>query len=232
MFKSGNSRQEARRLYDAVKNDPDALAGLKRGMVDHLDQRFNVSDNPEATNSVIKSKSFLDFMNKHRDAYKIVFGGQGAQVIEQVESALNRIARAKQTEATGGSNSAQKLAGLAKHGASVAGAGVGTTLFALLGEHLGEHMMNMAGHGGILGSAASIAGAGAGLWVHSLRQAGINTMNDLGREMMLHPDLARSLLKRVDAQHELSILAQRKIGAAIHGAVLADLSQSQQGNVR
>lgn len=223
VFTSGNSTAAARRLYDAVKDSPDALAGARRGFIEHLDSRFNLS--PE-NGSTIKSKSFRDFMNQHRNAFKIMFGGQGAQNIEMVEAALNRVAAAQQKEAAAGPNTARKILSMTKHGAIGA---AGTTLFALLGERLGEHAMSMAGHEGIMGAVASAAGVAGGLWVHAMRQAGIKTMNDLGREMMLHPDLARALMQKADAHQALSAIAQRKIGAALQAAVLSDIASTQKG---
>ena len=159
VFTSGNSTSGARALYEAVKHDPDALAGLRRGFVDHLDRKFNVDADPDVTGDAMKGKRFLDFMGDHRNAYKIVFGGQGAQTIERVEAALNRIRRAQQKEATLGPNTAQKLWGMSAHGAGIAG-DASTTIFALLGEHLAEHAANMMGSEGLLAGGAGLAGQG------------------------------------------------------------------------
>lgn len=58
-------------------------------------------------------------------------------------------------------------------------------------------------------------------------------MNDLGREAMLHPELARTLMQRVEANKQLSALQQRKVAAALHAAVMADItSHSSKGNER
>src|SRR6185312_13206699 len=72
------------------------------------------------------------------------------------------------------------------HGGGVAGG----TVLALLGERLAEGV----GHHGLLGAGAM---AGSGFLVHSLRQAGVTTRNDLERLAMLHPSVARELMARV-----------------------------------
>ena len=226
VFSSGNSTGAARSLYNAVKDDPDALAGLRRGFIDHLDQKFNVSANPEESGKIIASNSFRDFMDQHRNAYKIVFGGQGAQNIEMVEAAMMRTNRAQQLEATLNSNSVQKAIGAAKHGAlsSKAWHTGSIAVLALVGEQMGALL-----HGSPAAQVVLTVGLPvAAHYINAMRQAGIQTMNDLGREMMLHPDLARTLLQRVDAQKQLSILAQKKVGAAIQAAMLADMANTKQ----
>ena len=172
-----NSTRTARELYDLVKSNPDALAGLRRGMIEHLDQRFNVEANPLETGTTIKSKQFRDFMDQHRGAFKAVFGGQGSQNIELVEAMLNRQAAAKQMEATVGSNTTRKALGAASHGHSL-GEGTRTTLFALIGEHLAENAAHMLGGHGIMATVASGAGVAGGIWLNALRQTGIATRNE------------------------------------------------------
>lgn len=219
IFSSGNSAQTARQLYDAVKGNADALAGLRRGMVNFLDRRFNVNENPLETGRTIARASFQKFMAQHRQAFKIVFGGQGAQTIEMVEAAINRERAAAEHEATGGANTAQKLMAQLQHGSVGKMAhGASVPLLTLVGEHLGH----MVGHG-LVGAVALPAGAGM---LNALRQSGIDTMSALHREMMLHPDLARALLDRVDVQKGLSAAAQRRVGAAVRGALVADFAQT------
>jgi hypothetical protein len=228
VFQSGNPAATARELYNMVKNDPDALAGLKRGAVNYLDNKFHFNENPEETGNTIKSQSFRNALPQLRPALKVIFGGQGMQNIEMVDAALKRAAVAQQKEATTGSNTVQKaLAAVGHHGPAAAG-GIGTTLFALIGEHLAQHVTGLFGGEGAMAAVAGGAGIVGGLWLNSLRQAGIRTMNDLSREMMLHPDLARELLRRVDAQKGVSALMQKKVAAAIQGAIAADLSTSHQ----
>jgi len=225
IFTSGNSRQTARELYGLVKDNPDALAGLRRGVIDNLDRKFNLD--PTASDP-IKSKAFRDYIDQHRDAMKIIFSGQGAQNIDMVEAMLNRIARAKQAEATLGSNTAQKVLGSISHGGGKLAEGGRMALFAILGEHLMSNAASMLGHEGLVGIGASAAGLAGGAYLSMLRRAGISTMNDLGREMMLNPELTWSLMQKVPADAALAPTVQRRIAAALQSAIVDNAAQGKK----
>lgn len=224
MFGSGNSQKTARELYDLVKHDPDALAGLRRGVVEHLDRKFNFPQ--EADGSAPKSKMFRDYMDQHRNAIKTIMDGQGYQNIERVEGMMDRLAMAKQSEASVGSNTARKLVGAGEHGAL--GHGAKTTLFAILGEHLAQHASEMLGHAGLIGIASGLVGAGAGVYLATLRRAGIRTMNELGREMMLNPELTRTLMRKVPATESISEAAQRIAASSLRSTLLANQARQSQ----
>ena len=231
VFTSANPTAASRELYNMVRNDPDALAGLQRGAINYLERRFHFDADPKATGRKITEGSFRTAWPQLRGPLKAIFGGQGVQNIEMVYSALNRQAAAVQKQATPGSPTAQKFmaAGHAM-GHAVAGGGTATALFALVGEHLAENATHLLGGSGIMGAAAAIGGVAGGLWLNSLRQAGIHTMNDLVKEMALHPEVAREMLRRVDAKKGMSALMQKKVAAAIQGAIAADVSQSQKAD--
>ncbi len=77
---------------------------------------------------------------------------------------------------------------------------------------LGEWIGHAAGEHRLLGAlAASVVGYA----VHSMRQATMNAVNDLVREAMLHPDLARALTERAAPRQGTAPIIQRRIGAAI-----------------
>ena len=205
--------RDARQIYAAIKDNPHALAGMQRMMVDDLVRRFGFQSDPEAVSSP-RSKAFRDHMDRYREVYKPFFGGQGVQNIERVQAAMARAARINLPEATAGSPTSQKLQSAKAHGAFDHGV---SPLFVLLGEHLAEKVSPHL-------PAAGIIGAGAALIGNKLLQSGIKTRADLGREMMLHPELARVLLQRVDTKNAMSAMQARKVSAALQAAVLADLS--------
>jgi hypothetical protein len=72
----------------------------------------------------------------------------------------------------------------------------------LIGEHIGEHL----GHS-VIGLAAAPV---IGMATHARRQAGIQTVTDLTREAMLHPELARTLMQRADASKAVFKDASRR----------------------
>jgi hypothetical protein len=84
----------------------------------------------------------------------------------------------------------------------------------------------MVGGHNILGAIAIPA---AGVAIHALRQAGISTTNDLVRQAMLHPELARVLMQKAE-NGQIGPVAQRRLATALQSAVLAD--QGNQGEKR
>jgi hypothetical protein len=87
----------------------------------------------------------------------------------------------------------------------------------------------MGDRGGVYGA---IAGAGLGVGgylMHSLRQTGISTVNDLVGEAMLHPNVARELLGCVAPDGTLGPLAQRPLAAAMQGVLAANAARQTAG---
>jgi hypothetical protein len=90
-----------------------------------------------------------------------------------------------------------------------------------VGEHLGE----LVGGHGVIGAVALPA---LGMAAHSMRQAGVQTVNDLERLAMLHPNVARSLLARVNTNGRVGKLAQGQLAKAVQGTLAANAMQRTQ----
>lgn len=215
-FGSGNPTDTFQKLADTVKGNPDAEAGLRRGVVDYILEKHS-STAPSGTSDVdfLKADSFRRWLRQNKEPLKVLFGGQGSQNLDMVGADLRR--QAQRANATGGSDTQANRIATGKLGlAGQATHGIGITALTLIGERLGE----VAGGHGIIG-AVGLPVLGAG--VHAMRQAGIRTVNDLVREAMLHPELARTLIQQVKG-NEINPIMTRRIGSALRSAVLADMT--------
>ena len=224
-FSSGNPTNTFQKLADLVKGDPDAEAGLRRGVVDYIMERHS-STAPSGTSGVdfLKADGFRRWIRENRGPLRVLFGGQGAQNLDMVAADLRRQAQ-KATATAGSDTQANRIAtgklGLTGPAGHAAGLGA-VSMLTFLGERLGE----MVGGHNILGAIAIPA---AGVAIHALRQAGISTTNDLVRQAMLHPELARVLMQKVE-NGQIGPVAQRRLATALQSAVLAD--QANQGEKR
>jgi hypothetical protein len=95
---------------------------------------------------------------------------------------------------------------------------------ALIAKHAGEHV-----GGGLGGPAAIAALAGKHLW-SAMRQTGARRVADLQTEVLLHPTtVGRELLAaRLRPDGSVAPIAQRRIAAALQGAMVAGLAQQAQ----
>lgn len=214
-----NPEQSLSDLVRATHGNPDAEASLKRALVDYIvDQHQSVTPS-SGGEDMMKQGQFRKFVDRFRGPLKVPFGGQGVQNIEMVAADMRRAA--EQPKAVGGSQTASHGARAARTGIGAAAMhGGGLTALALIGEHLGE-MVSGHGIGGMVGIAGAVMGKS--LW-NSFKQAGINTRNDLISYAMLHPEFAREAMAKADARGQISTYNQKRITAALQGAINADMA--------
>jgi hypothetical protein len=128
------------------------------------------------------------------------------------------------TKLPGGSNTAQDLAAGAKHGH---GAGGNTMLRQLIGAEIIGSMAHAGSETLLPGSgiAAHIIGTGAtvgSLVLNAMRQAGLNRVDELVTEAMLHPGIAKTLLMRPTAKSapDIAAILRRQLMAVAASAAL------------
>lgn len=220
-FASGNPTETFSQLTGLVRGNPDAEAGLRRAVVDFIMEKSS-STAPSGTSDIdlLKAAQFRTWVRQNRAPLRVLFGGQGLQTFDAVTADLRR--QAQRTASTVGSDTAQKQSAIRKYGLAAVGHGAGTSFLMLLGEHLGGH---------VLGATGAFAGAVglpylSGLY-SAMKQAGITTTNDLVREAMLHPELARMLVARVP-EEGIGPVMGRRIAAGMRAAVLADMTSNAQ----
>lgn len=194
---------------DAVKNmkeiatearkDPAAFEGLRRAIVEHAEQKL-ISNTEAGTSgrNLLKSDSFQSFVGKNHQALRQVFTDDELNAWTAIAQDLKRANRSVTgVKLPGQSNTAQDLAAVAKHGS-------GPSLL-----HLAAHVLQrslLPGLGflaeGPAGFAVGLAANYAGHLVGSLRAAGISQIDDLMRDAMLNPQLAKTLLMKAPKKPE------------------------------
>jgi hypothetical protein len=196
---SSTSVADMRSLATALKGSPEAFAGLRQAVADHITGNFLSNTDAGASGvAQIKADGFQTFVKQNRAALSQVFNQQELGTLDAIAADIKR---SKLSETAlknpGGPGTAQDTvaAGQAAGGKKdrslldIIGAGVG----AALGSHFGH---GMGGHsaGAVLGS--TFGGAAADV-VQRLRTAGISRVDDLVTRAMVDPRVAKALLDRV-----------------------------------
>ncbi|MBD8555440.1 hypothetical protein IFT84_13090 [Rhizobium sp. CFBP 8762] len=188
IFQRQDSVREMANVRRAVGNDPEAMKGLRKAVVDHITSRF-VGNTEAATSgqAQIKSDQFQTFVKNNRPALSAAgFSPEEIGVMEAVAADLQRANRSiSAVKIPGQSNTAQDTLKIQK------GDRVGTVFSKILlavGAGLGS-----AG-GGMIGAAAGAMGSKA---IGGMRETGIETVNDLVADALLNPQRAKVLLQKV-----------------------------------
>lgn len=194
------SRQDAARqmalLRSRVKDDPDALEGLRKGVADFITTRF--LGNTEAGTSGVsgfRSDAMQTFVRTNAAALRHVFKDGELNALRWIAADLQRSNRSlNAVRIPGQSNTAQDLIAA---GAVPAGeASMLARILATVGPSVGGAAAGMA-LAGPIGTLVGIVGAGA---VQAMRKAGLEKVDDLIKDAMLNPDRARLLLERLPAK--------------------------------
>lgn len=218
---SKNATQSMQDLVRATSASPEATAGLRQAVADHITKNFvsNTEAGTSGTN-LLKSDAYQSFLKKNRSALSQVFPPEEMGTLDRIGADLNRANRSvTAVKLPGGSNTPQDL-----HAASDPNA---TVLDRAINEAAA------AGAGAAVGHAA-----GAGLsWMgakvaNAFRASGLKKVDDLITHAMLNPDLARDLLRRAPAQPDSGqsvALASRlrRIGMATLATQLSAANQRQ-----
>lgn len=215
-----NSQDRVKLMQQAigkVQGNADALQSLKAHVIDYMIDKLTNSAKATEANAAtpgitevgaLRADKFNDWISDNNAWLKKLYGGQGMQNLIMVGSDLRR----------------QQLRGIASSGSATAereAAKTGgfrqhllPTALAIVGEKIGETAAAATGMHGVYALGASALGVATPIIVHAMRQVGISTVNDLVREAMLHPSLARELMAR-PRQGSISGIAARRIGNAM-----------------
>ena len=210
-----------RQLAIEAQKDPDAIEGLRKAVVDYMKSKL-ISNTEAATSGrdVIKSDQFQTFLGKHYTALRQVFNDEELGTMRAIAQDLKRANRSiAALKLPGGSNTTQDLLASSKHD--------------LHQSILGKIMMHGAGaligfstEGGLIGATLGAIGSRV---VSAAREAGIGRIDDLIREAMLDPKLAKTLMmkapKKPDTGSEITLASRLRRMAAFVPAVTNHSSQ-------
>ena len=181
----------------------EGIAGLRQAVTDHI--KDMLIGNAEAGTSginQIKADQFQTFMRTSRPALNVLFEPEEVASMEAIAQDIQRAKRSENaTKLAGSPGTAQDLmAATLGKGAAKAGHGVGHATVTgvmdlagmLVGHVAGEHL----GVGGEVGMA--LGGFGTHV-AQSMRAAGIKRVDDLVTTALLHPDVAKELLRKIPA---------------------------------
>lgn len=222
IFGRNDSVTRMKELADAVRNNGPAFQGLRKAVVDHMMGKL-VSNTEAATSgrNLIKADQFQTFIAKNAGALRQVFTNDELNSMRAVAQDLKRANRSiASVRIPGGSNTAQDLLAAGKHSAE-------PSLF--------NRLLTLASEGGataagsLFGPVGAVAGYVGAHVLGSMRQAGIKKIDDLVRDALLDPQLAKAILakapKRLNAGSERTLARRFGQLAALSGAVTATATQ-------
>lgn len=206
MLGRNDSVKQMRDLAAKVSGDPAAREGLRKAIVDYMADKL-ISNTEAATSgrNLLKSDAFQSFLGKNYTALRQVFSddemGQMRAIAQDLKRANRSIAAVK---LPGGSNTAQDFIGVQKHG--------GQSILHNLIEHLATEGAPTVIGAMLHGPIGAMIGYGGSHLFNKMRDAGLTRIDQLVRDAMLDPDLARSLLmkapKRPGTGSELTLARQ------------------------
>jgi hypothetical protein len=219
IFSSRDAVAKMQELATAANGNPAAKAGLRRAIVEHIRSQYLSNAEAGTTGaSTIKADAFQTFMRTKTDVLAQVFEPEEIGALRAVASDLQRANRTiNATKLAGGSNTAQDTA----HRAADAGS--------ILNKIAVEAAFATAGHAATSSVGGGIAGWLGARTVSALRDAGISHVDDLVKEAMLNPELARALLQKVPAPSDKGAI-ERIVRAAKQIAVSGPAIGASQNN--
>lgn len=208
-----------------MQGNPDAIASLQGHVVDYILSKLTSGPKASEANALapsldgtgaLRADAFQSWVRDNKPWLRRLFeGGQGMQNLEMVGADLRR--QQLRSIATVGSPTEERRIDTARHGALKQHL---PTVLALIGEKIAETGASVMGLHGVAGLATEALGATLPVLAHTLRQHGIQTVNDLVREAMLHPSVARELMARPKPQ-TLGNVLQRRVARAMQAAAVA-----------
>lgn len=189
IFEKQDAAAQMGELVRNARGNPSAMDGLRKSVVEYIQSKF-ISNAEAATSeqALIKADAFQTFIKTKADVLGKLFTPDEIGNLRAVAQDIQRANRSvNATKLPGGSNTAQDLAN---------GAPKGSILNHLAVEAAGAaagHAVTNTVSGGVLGWLGSKVAS-------SLRDAGISHVEDLIKEAMLHPELARELMKKAPAK--------------------------------
>jgi len=194
VYGRNDSLQQMARIRAAVRGDKDAAEGLMKATVDYMMKRF-VGNTEVATSGQagIRSDQFQSFIRQNKQALRAAGFAEGdVTLMETIAADLQRANRSTAgVRIPGGSNTAQDMIAAGNRSMSNFG-----RLLSVVGAGAGAYLS---------GPLASMAGVMGGQAVSAMRRAGLETVDDLVADALLHPGVARMLLSKSQSRPDQGI---------------------------
>jgi hypothetical protein len=214
----GSPKETFQKLVSLVKGNPDALAGLRKAVIDHMVGKLT-GITPAGKVDMLNARQFRKWVRNNSKALHEVFTGQGLADINMLASSMRRTAAL--AEAAAGANTKSKMTASRKHGMD---GGHSSAVGAIIGERAGEGFAHLVGAGGLTGIALEVFGAASHAIYSAMKQAGITKANDLVHAAMLHPDVARALMARLGPDGKLPKPQVGVLARALHAAAMVQVA--------
>lgn len=185
LFTGPSSVKDVRKLVAQVRSDPQAMEGLRKATVDHMVQKL-VSNTEAGTSGrpIIKSDQFQTFFKNNEQALSQVLKPEQMNAARAIAADLQRANRSiASVKLPGGSNTAQDLTGI-KHGQS------------MLARIIIDGTATAAGWLASMSPTIAAISGGSAHVATAMRSAGFSKVDDLIKQAMLDPSLAKQLLAK------------------------------------
>lgn len=192
IFGRKDAIETMRRLAQTAKTDPDAMQGLRRAIAEHIEGKF-ISNREAGTSEVnaMRGDQFQTFIRNNKPVLAQAFTSDEIKGMEAIAKDVARSNRSiDAVKLPGRSNTAQDLAAAEKPSAP----GHHEQKGSILNQMILAGGAGYAAHGEI-GAVTGALGAAGRYVLGGMRAAGMNKVDDLVQEMLLHPDLARAGLE-------------------------------------
>lgn len=226
-----NAAADMQTLVDATRNNPDAAAGLKQAVIDHVTNNYisNTEAAASGTNK-IKADAYQTFLKTARPALSKVFAPDEMERLNAIGADIQRSQRTLQaTKLAGGSNTAQDI-----YAGGLPIGGKPSTMLDFLGGALAS-TAGAAAHGALGAAIAEPVGMAATELIQRMRLAGINKVNDLVKQAVFDPAVFSALTAKIKGPE--AVTATAGPGRALLRALIAPTSaavatkpQSQQSS--
>jgi hypothetical protein len=220
MLNKDTAVRDMRALVAEARRDPDAMAGLRRALVEHMIGKM------KTPKDALRADTFQRFLGKNAPALQQVLDPQQMQSLRAIAADLKRASRDTRAPG-GGSDTAENLAAKKQYGMEKP-----SILGQIIRRSLGSAAVGVATHAlhgplaGFLSSIGSFLGAGV---IQSFRDAGLRRVDDLIREAVLNPDLMKALLmkapKRGDTGSALTV--RERLANIATSTIAVNLAASQ-----
>jgi len=199
IFSRQDAVQQMARLARETAGNEEARDGLRKAVADYINPRF-VGNTEGATSGtdLMRSDAFQQFLRQNVPALKQVLTGPEIMTLQAVAADLKRSNRSiAAVKLPGGSNTTQDMAGVAKAGGAQSWLARVLSPGALASAGAAAGSMTA---GGIGAAAGAGGGAQLGRVIEAMRQAGLQSVDDIVKDALLNPERARALLAQVKGE--------------------------------